>query len=63
MKTKKLNQNDLKIESFVTSMEESTAATLKGGVSVQTCSPFLSLGSEGDCTNLSIGRSIIVETK
>ena len=31
MKTKKLNLNDLKVESFVTSMENESSNTVKGG--------------------------------
>ena len=31
MKTKKLNLNDLKVESFVTSMESKDSKTVKGG--------------------------------
>lgn len=36
MKTKKLNLNNLKVESFVTSLESKDAQTVKGGSSVYT---------------------------
>lgn len=37
MKTKKLNLNDLRVESFVTSLENKGANTVKGGVTTAVC--------------------------
>lgn len=66
MKTKKLNLNDLKIDSFITSLEGKREETLKGGArdpmsplgtapQICGCSPWLSLETnDRRCEDLSI---------
>lgn len=61
--TKKLNLNDLKVNSFVTSLTDKQEETVKGGVIMKKdvsplatamqicgCSPWLSLATLQDCT-------------
>lgn len=54
MKMKKLNLSSLKVESFVTSLEENNANTLKGGTSTPECAVMLSIASVATVVSVSV---------
>ena len=63
MKSKKLSLSNLKVGSFVTSLELKNSQTLKGGAGFG-CSPWLSLQTLADCGRLTIFCSVVLpETK
>ncbi|MGB3467556.1 MAG: pinensin family lanthipeptide [Cyclobacteriaceae bacterium] len=52
MKTKKLNLNKLKVQSFVTAMDEATAKTAKGGAPTDHCQSDGGCGMTTNCETI-----------